>query len=716
MAGARCLGGDCVPDQSSSTCAVNNGGCSVGALCAEVGGTVVCTCGPGLTGTGQICEPCTTCAPTQYMAAACTPTSNTVCAGCTGCSGGSFETAACTAISDTVCAACTACPAGSYETAACTPLGDTVCAACTACSAGSYEATACTATTDTLCTACAMGCMPGFFESAPCTATSDLACTACSTSCASGFFEIQACGPFSDLGCAACMLCAANQYEAMPCGGTQDAVCVNCPLGCATCSGPGDSCTSCDLGWFLVGGACFLPVCGNGVVEPGEACDDGDATGGDGCSDVCQVEPDHYCFGSMPTTCRPGACVTDAATVLPLGPAFAIDGVGTASAAGITFIQRSTIHTTADVHYPVLIEADVIYSGDDITFVGARGPGLRDPLAADEPTDSLRARLSQCCGYPVELATGPGTTVIANTTAPFVPTLGVPYRVRYVDDGMFVAIEWFNLTNPGEGIAISALSSFHGGGDRAFVGGGDLGGLTVSNLRVCSAPALPVTSGLAAHYSAIPSWTAVRNGLDEVSQWQDTSGNGNHLAVNGASPVFLPGLINGQHAGLDFTGGAGLSSAPFPLTTDVTVFAVIQHRTPAQWGAIAHHGSRDGDWSMEQSGFSGDSNTLHWQTNNDNTNVDLTLVPNATYVMTGRFDGNARYFSATAFTGASPAPASIVDASHTISPGSKPLHVGTSDVGEASNAFIGELVYFGRALTDPERDAVIAYLRTLWSP
>ena len=62
------------------------------------------------------------------------------------------------------------------------------------------------------------------------------------------------------------------------------------------------------------------------------------------------------------------------------------------------------------------------------------------------------------------------------------------------------------------------------------------------------------------------------------------------------------------------------------------------------------------------------------------------------------------------------APASIVDASHTISPGSKPLHVGTSDVGEASNAFIGELVYFGRALTDPERDAVIAYLRTLWSP
>jgi cysteine-rich repeat protein len=33
------------------------------------------------------------------------------------------------------------------------------------------------------------------------------------------------------------------------------------------------------------------PVCGNGVLEPGEACDDGNATGGDGCESDCTITP-----------------------------------------------------------------------------------------------------------------------------------------------------------------------------------------------------------------------------------------------------------------------------------------------------------------------------------------------------------------------------------------------------------------------------------------
>lgn len=33
------------------------------------------------------------------------------------------------------------------------------------------------------------------------------------------------------------------------------------------------------------------PVCPNGVVEPPEQCDDGNTVNGDGCSDICQVEP-----------------------------------------------------------------------------------------------------------------------------------------------------------------------------------------------------------------------------------------------------------------------------------------------------------------------------------------------------------------------------------------------------------------------------------------
>jgi cysteine-rich repeat protein len=41
-------------------------------------------------------------------------------------------------------------------------------------------------------------------------------------------------------------------------------------------------------------GGCDQPTCGNGVVETGEACDDGNTTSGDGCSSTCQVE-EHTC-------------------------------------------------------------------------------------------------------------------------------------------------------------------------------------------------------------------------------------------------------------------------------------------------------------------------------------------------------------------------------------------------------------------------------------
>jgi hypothetical protein len=43
-------------------------------------------------------------------------------------------------------------------------------------------------------------------------------------------------------------------------------------------------------------------VCGNGLIELGEQCDDGNAAGGDGCSAQCQFE------GCDPTTCASGCC------------------------------------------------------------------------------------------------------------------------------------------------------------------------------------------------------------------------------------------------------------------------------------------------------------------------------------------------------------------------------------------------------------------------
>jgi fibro-slime domain-containing protein len=54
----------------------------------------------------------------------------------------------------------------------------------------------------------------------------------------------------------------------------------NCPVG----AGPGPT-------------AC-VAVCGDGIVFPGEACDDGNATNGDGCSSTCTIEPGATCVNS----------------------------------------------------------------------------------------------------------------------------------------------------------------------------------------------------------------------------------------------------------------------------------------------------------------------------------------------------------------------------------------------------------------------------------
>ena len=56
----------------------------------------------------------------------------------------------------------------------------------------------------------------------------------------------------------------------------------------------GDGLIDCDDADCAEDDACSIPepVCGNGIEEEGEECDDSNTTDGDGCSAVCVVE---YC-------------------------------------------------------------------------------------------------------------------------------------------------------------------------------------------------------------------------------------------------------------------------------------------------------------------------------------------------------------------------------------------------------------------------------------
>jgi len=54
--------------------------------------------------------------------------------------------------------------------------------------------------------------------------------------------------------------------------------------------------------------ACKAQCCGNGLVQSGEACDDGNLSAGDGCSATCTIEPGFTCNDERRSICSPIVC------------------------------------------------------------------------------------------------------------------------------------------------------------------------------------------------------------------------------------------------------------------------------------------------------------------------------------------------------------------------------------------------------------------------
>lgn len=75
---------------------------------------------------------------------------------------------------------------------------------------------------------------------------------------------------------------------------------VSCLIGAFAVYGCGDDATS---------GGYYGSICGNGVVEDGESCDDGNSVGGDGCSADCKaIEPGYVCYEGKPCEQVSGVC------------------------------------------------------------------------------------------------------------------------------------------------------------------------------------------------------------------------------------------------------------------------------------------------------------------------------------------------------------------------------------------------------------------------
>ena len=85
--------------------------------------------------------------------------------------------------------------------------------------------------------------------------------------------------------------------------------------------------TSDSIYWYET--SCPTPVCGNGAIETGEQCDDGNTESGDGCSALCRLEQtscegEHYCTevqASWGGTCpgNPAACLLESGWSIAIG-------------------------------------------------------------------------------------------------------------------------------------------------------------------------------------------------------------------------------------------------------------------------------------------------------------------------------------------------------------------------------------------------------------
>ena len=129
--------------------------------------------------------------------------------------------------------------------------------------------------------------------------------------------DTDSCGCGSDADCDDGLFC--NGSETCLGGACQPGTPVECPDNGIFCDGTeycdenGDACAStgdpCEAPYACdePSDSCMLIECGNGMLEPGEQCDDGNVLGGDCCDAACQYEP----AGSL---CSDGAYCNGAET------------------------------------------------------------------------------------------------------------------------------------------------------------------------------------------------------------------------------------------------------------------------------------------------------------------------------------------------------------------------------------------------------------------
>lgn len=195
-----------------------------------------------------------------------------------------------------------------------------------------------------------------------------------------------------------------------------------------------------------------------------------------------------------------------------------------------------------------------------------------------------------------------------------------------------------------------------------------------------------------------------------VTQWRDKSGNGNHMANNGTSPIYNASLINSL-GGIDCTNGGSLISSGFQNSANLSFAMVAVVKSGLGfWGSFFTHGGRDNDFAVERNSIVG--TTIHFQTANDNSQCGIAYTVDAPVLYFGTMtSGTSRFFES--FSGGTNTTTTGTNSS-TIFLGSQLARVGKSDANEVCNSFIGEIIYYTAVLGTTQRQQVEGYLAWKW--
>jgi cysteine-rich repeat protein len=193
-------------------------------------------------------------------------------------------------------------------------------------------------------------------------------------------------------GCNGLLVAWANVCPDLPsCQGIEEQLTqAGCTIPPVCGNGRLDAGEECDDGNQIGGDGCSATCanenpCGNGTIDAGEQCDDGNRTDGDGCDATCLLEPGPQCALELP----------------PAPPASFPVG----NADGWVYYGLGTVISTADVHTALLSSAGYFWdpSREVYQIVISDDPNLCANLTTPSPPCSFPARPGWCGGSSANL-------------------------------------------------------------------------------------------------------------------------------------------------------------------------------------------------------------------------------------------------------------------------------------------------------------------------